>query len=431
MKLLRAWKATSCGLAISLVLTIAAPAYASNVAHPTVVSETAATWTPHLAADDNHSHPVAYSITQAGNLMVVGGKFTSVQNADRTVTYRRSHIMAFHSITGAVTDFAPTFDRQIWSVLGDGDSIYVGGEFKTVNGVLRPALAKLNAITGALDPNFRPTFTGGRVTDIALVHGQLIVGGTFRRKLVALNPVTGRPTNYINVSVAGPLPNTTLPEVFRFDVSPDGKKLVAVGNFTIVGGNPHWRVFMMDLGSTSSSLSPWNYLPLDRPCHAQHIPFYQMYVRDVDFAPDSSYFVLASTGGFPVTEADRFTVLCDTAVRFESNELSPTAPTWMNKTGGDTLHSVIVSGAAVYVQGHSRWLDNPYGQDFAGPGAVSRPGGGAIDPVTGMALPWNPVMPQLKGGYQMLVTNAGVWFATDGMRFGGKYRRGIRFAPLP
>jgi hypothetical protein len=28
----------------------------------------------------------------------------------------------------------------------------------------------------------------------------------------------------------------------------------------------------------------------------------------------------------------------------------------------------------VYVQGHNRWLDNPYGKDFAGPGAVERKG---------------------------------------------------------
>ena len=90
-----------------------------------------------------------------------------------------------------------------------------------------------------------------------------------------------------------------------------------------------------------------------------------------------------------------------------------------------------VTGAAVYVQGHSRWLDNPFGQDSKGPGAVDRLGGGAVDPVSGLALPWNPVMPQQSGGYQILPTATGVWFATDGRRFGGKYHRGIRFAPLP
>ena len=54
-----------------------------------------------------------------------------------------------------------------------------------------------------------------------------------------------------------------------------------------------------------------------------------------------------------------------------------------------------------------------------------------MDPNTGVALAWNPVMPQQSGGYQILPTATGVWFATDGQRFGHEYRRGIRFAPLP
>ena len=123
--------------------------------------------------------------------------------------------------------------------------------------------------------------------------------------------------------------------------------------------------------------------------------------------------------------------LCDSVSRFETANLNPAAPTWINYTGGDSLKSVGVTGAAVYVQGHSRWLDNPDGQDSKGPGAVDRLGGGAVDPVTGKALPWNPVMPQQSGGYQILPTAAGVWFVTDGTRFGGEYHAGIRFAPLP
>jgi hypothetical protein len=431
MRVRKSWVLLMPALASSMVLGAAGQVAASNVIHPTVVSETAVTWTPHLAMGADGVRPVAYSITQAGDTMVVGGKFIAVQNSNRMTTLARSNIMAFSATTGAIASFAPTFDDQIWSVLGDGNSVYVGGEFKTVNGTPRAALAKLDLTTGQLDPTFQPKFSGGRVTDMALVHGQLIVAGTFQKKLASLNPTTGKATSYINVDVNTPLPFTNRAEVFRFDVSPDGQHLVAVGNFQRVGTQTNWRVFMMDLTPTGSSVSRWQYEPSNRPCHAQHIPFYQMYVRDVDFAPDSSWFALASTGGFFQAEADRFRTLCDTVVRFETNNLNPLVPTWMNKTGGDSLHSVLVTGAAVYVQGHSRWLDNPYGQDFAGPGAVDRMGGGAVNPVTGVALPWNPRMPQQKGGYQMLATPAGVWFATDGTYFNGKYHLGIRFAPLP
>ena len=97
----------------------------------------------------------------------------------------------------------------------------------------------------------------------------------------------------------------------------------------------------------------------------------------MDFSPDGSYFVIVSTGGPNGTNG-----ICDAAARFETANVSSTVePTWINWTGGDSLWSVAVTGAAVYVGGHQRWLDNPFGLDSAGPGAVSRPGIGAIDPV--------------------------------------------------
>ncbi len=94
------------------------------------------------------------------------------------------------------------------------------------------------------------------------------------------------------------------------------------------------------------------------------------------------------------------------------------------------MHSVAATGAAVYVQGHNRWLDNPYGRNSAGEGAVERPGGGAIDPVSGKALPWNPVKRAVVGGYDFLATRAGLWVASDGKYFHGEYHYGIAFCPL-
>jgi|Tabmets5t2r1_1033131.scaffolds.fasta_scaffold03268_2 Domain of unknown function (DUF5122) beta-propeller len=419
------------GLATVLAMAVPASVAASDANHSSVASDVPVNWTPHLVPTGAVDRPVAYSITEAGDLMVVGGKFTAVENSARTTTYARSNVFAFDADTGAVTGFAPTVNGQIWSVLGDGDSVYIGGEFTSVNGQPRTAIAKLDLTTGQVDPAFAPTIASGRVSDMELAHGQLIVGGTFKKRLMSLNPTTGKPTNYLQVAITDPLPFTNRPEVFRFDVSPDGQHLVAVGNFTVVGGQSNWRIFMLDLSATTATVSPWSYPHASRGCHAQTTPMYQMYVRDVDFAPDSSYFAVASTGGHRINGEGPGLVLCDSVARFETGTLSPTQPTWINYTGGDTLHSVAVSGAAVYVQGHSRWLDNPFGRDHAGPGAVERPGGGAVDPVTGKALPWNPGMPQAKGGYQILPVDGGVWFVTDGIRFKQRYRYGIRFVPLP
>jgi hypothetical protein len=364
--------------------------------------------------------------------MFVGGRFRIVENAGGTQAFRRRNVFGFDRFTGSVTGFAPRVNGQVWSVTGVGNDVYVAGEFTRVDGVARHGVAKLDADTGLLDTAFdaRAAIKGGRVTDLELTNGRLFVSGAFDRKLVALSPRSGELLPYVDVPVTDPLRHTTRTEVFRFDISPDGHTLVAVGNFRTVDGQRRHRAFMLDLGDTAAGLSTWYYPPLERECHAALLPVHQSYVKDVDFAPSSRFFTFASGGGHLIDGEGPGQVLCDSAARFSVSELSPTVPVWINYTGGDTLHSVVDTGAAVYVQGHSRWLDNPYGVENAGPGAVERRGGGAIDPVTGKALPWDPGMPQRKGGYQIFANQQGVWFATDGRWFGGEHHRGIRLAPV-
>lgn len=426
-----------------LAVTLAATAQGSTYVHPSPVQTNPVNYTPNLVEIAGQRKPVAYSVAEAGSQMVVGGDFDRVSNSAGDQSYDRANVFAFDALTGAMSSFAPQVDGDVWSVLSDGTSVYIGGGFKIVNGTARAALAKLDLATGELDPSFNPTFTSGRVSDMAMYNGMLVVSGTFSARLKTLSPTTGKPLSYISNVVGGRLPNSNSAQVFKFDISPDGKHLIGVGNFLTVDGQPRPRVFMLDLGLTSATLSAWNYEPLGIECTSTRINAIA-YVQDVDFSPDSSYFALASFG-FMYQSGQRGFQVCDSVSRFETDNLDPSRPTWINYTGGDSLKSVAVTGAAIYVQGHSRWLDNPvmtdgvtnpknsapFGMDFPGSGSVARPGGGAVDPTTGVALDWNPEMPQQSGGYKILPTATGVWFATDGERFGHEYRRGIRFAPLP
>jgi hypothetical protein len=400
--------------------------------HPAVVSATAASNTPHLKADSTVDHPLALSVAQIGDTIFVGGKFTSVENAKRDTAYARSNLFAFDVSTGAVSEtFKPFVNQQVFALLADGNSLYVGGQFGSVDGIARRGLVKLDATTGAVDKKFNAKLGSGRVSEIRMVNGRLIIGGTFPKRLQAVDPVTGADTGYINIGIDGTLPLTTSrTEVYRFAVNPAGDKLIGVGNFTTVSGQNRKRAFMLDLGTTSATLSPWYYAPLDKKC-ASNTPTRQPSLDDVDFSPDGSYFVFAATGFVPATSAEIGTAVCDCAARFETNITTPVTPTWINYTGGDTVHSVTITGAAVYVQGHFRWLDNPFGRDSAGPGAVERKGIGAIDPVSGKALPWNPSAPAAQGGQELWPTATGLWAMSDNLRYGGKYHRGISFAPLP
>jgi hypothetical protein len=350
-----------------------------------------------------------------------------VKNAARTITYTRFNLMAFDATTGAMASFAPNLNGPVWAILPSGNALYVAGEFTTVNGAARRGLVKLNPTTGAADPTFNPVIASGRVSELRMVNGRLLISGTFPKKLAALNPATGADTNYINVAITGSVASNAGPtEVYRFAVDPAGTRLVGVGNFTAVGGFTRLRAFSLALGATSAVPHPWYYQPLRKLCAATQIPDY---LRDVDFAPDGSYFVIVSTGAWSAT-GDVGSTVCDAAARFNTNIDAPARPAWINYTGGDTLHSVAVTGAAVYVQGHHRWLDNPSGRDNAGPGAVSRPGIGAINPATGKALAWNPTKDRDVGGKDLYVTPRGLWVGSDGKYFAGEHRWGIAFLPL-
>ena len=424
-----------CVLSTALVMAAATAAAggpaanASDYVHPTVVSVDPANWTPNLLAVTGQPKPVAYSVAEAGGLMVVGGRFSRVEDGQRRNPVDRSNVVAFSATDGSLSAFAPQVNGEVWAVVAAGTSVYLGGSFTTVNGQSRRALVKLDLATGAVDPAFAPNLgRGGRVSDLELSGGKLFVAGSFPRRLVAVDPATGATLPYLSNAVTGRLPNSNAAQVFKFDVSKRGDRLVAVGNFTQVDGADRPRVFMLDLGATEATLSKWNYEPLGESCTSTRTNAIA-YVQDVDFEPNGEWFALAAFG-YMYQEGRRYFQLCDSVSRFETDNLDPTQPTWINYTGGDSLKSVAVTGAAVYVQGHSRWLDNPFGKDTKVFPAVDRLGGGAVHPVSGMALDWNPVMPQQSGGYQILPTASGVWFATDGTRFGGEYRRGIRFAPL-
>lgn len=415
-------------LALLAVALSASSSSRASIIHAAVVSPNPVNFTPNVEDDAVVANAAVHAIAQVGNTIFAGGAFRKVTNSSRTVTYTRFNLFAFSASSGAVRPMAPEFNGTVWALQASGSSIYVGGAFTQVNGVARRGLVKLDATTGALDPTFSPNIRWGNITEIRLVGGRLLVGGTFPKKLAALDPTTGADTGYLALGITGSVASTAgATSIYRFAVSPAGNRLVAIGNFTTVAGEPRRQAFMVRLGS-SATLSPWHPPALDLPCTSTGT---RVYLKDVDFSPDGSYFVFAASGFVPRT-SDIGTAVCDAGSRFETgDETSLAKPTWINYTGGDTLHSVAATGAAVYVQGHQRWMNNPYGRDFAGRGAVSRPGIAALDTVTGEALSWNPTKTRSVGGKDFLATSTGLWVGSDGNRFAGEFRASIAFCPLP
>lgn len=424
--------ATAAGVSIALGWSSSGTAVAGEL-HPSVTSPIPSPDTPHLVSDAQVVQPTVHAITRIGDTMYAGGDFTTVSSPDRNTEYARTNLMAFDASTGAVRDLSIDLDGIVWGLATDGSRLWAGGEFSTVNGTVRPAVAQLDPVTGAVVDTFRPPLRNGRVTDLDYNNGQLFMAGNFPRKLASVNPTTGKYTPLLKqTSITGKLPNSSgNTNVSRISVDPSGSRLVAIGNFTTVDGEPRSRAFMLDLTGTEAVLDPWYYAPLNDRCRST-TPSKIAYLTGVDFAPDGSWFVLGSTGFVTESTSQIGTHLCDVVARFETEVKAPIVPTWINHTGGDTVQSVAATGAAVYAQGHFRWMDNPQGRDSAGPGSVERRGVAALDPTTGKAIDsWAPQAPARRGGFAIFTDSTGVWFGADSTRFGGHPHRGLAYTPLP
>jgi len=409
-----------CTVALAVGSTV--PVQASLL-QPAVVSENPADTTPHIVLSDTSYDVRAFA--QVGRTIYAGGLFSQVQDPARTTTYARKNFVAFDSETGVISPLNLSFDGTVGAIeaTADGTALFIAGAFTKVNGITRRGILKYDLVNDRVDPTFAPT--GMRtVNDVVLANGAVIAAGNFTKKVMALNPTTGADTGAINITVAGTVNPDDDVRVRHIAVSPNGTRLVATGNFVTVNGQTRRRAFMLNLGPTAT-LSTWYAPRFAANCPAGGSR--REWAQGVDFSPDGSYFVIVTTGGPNGTTSG----MCDAAGRFETANVSSTAaPTWINWTGGDTLYSVAITGPAVYVGGHQRWLDNPLGRDSAGVGAVERPGIGAIDPVTGKALPWNPTKSRNHGTMALVATPQGLWVGSDGENFGREEHAGIGYAPL-
>jgi len=362
----------------------------------------------------------ARASTEIGHVVYVGGTFSKVFEPVSGTTYARHDTYAYDEGTKRVTSFAPNFNGQVWGLAHspDGRYLYAAGDFSAVNGVARKGLARLDLSTGALT-SF-DAHLNGQARTVQYVNGHLIVGGSFsavggvgRVGLASLDPTTGAlQASYLNAGLAGTVSSTAGPTaVFHSAVNPAGTQVAVAGNFTSAAGATHWRVILLDLGSTSARVSAWNAPILQQPCNSTGIP---NYVTGFSYSADGTWFAMSATGArnatnsFPLSQT-----VCDAVSRWSATAAGNVAPTWVNYTGCDSLYAVLVQPDAVYVGGHNRWLDNPNACNQAGTGAVSRPGIGAVDPATGRALSWNPTRSRGRGADFLELTSLGLTVLSD------------------
>ncbi len=433
----RAAVAVSLLASVALAAGVTSSGTAAPTAQPVVVNADPVDWTPHVL--DGQVNAIA----QIGTRVFVGGTFTRVREATDPTVITRNYLFAFDTATQRIdAGFIPTLNGTVETLAAstDGQSLYVGGGFTTVDGKAIRKIARLDPVTGLPVAGFSAN-ANNLAQDMMVKGGWLYVSGKFtavrgvpRSGLARLNPGTGVVDPNLNLPFTDP-PRSTM-RVPHFDVSPDGTKLVAVGGFSKVGGVERTQIAMLDLTKTPVALAPWhtNDYPVVDPADPTVTwcsPNFPTWVRDADFSPDGSYFVVV-TGG-----ANRPNRLCDTAARWETTATGMNLdPTWVDWTGGDSLTTVAVTGTAVYIGGHQQWMNNPYiGGNCGvcpgpGPGGVARSGIAALDPINGLPLSWNPGRARGLGIWAFLATADGLWQGSDSDTLGGETHRKLGFFPL-
>jgi hypothetical protein len=239
----------------------------------------------------------------------------------------------------------------------DGSRIFIGGTFTEVNGVPRQNLAAIDAVTGALIPDWQADTTGTvpMVKSLAVHDDRLYVAGKFtgidgtaKQKLAALNVSTGNLVTW-NTGISG--------NVNEVRVSPDGATVWVGGSFTRIKGVE--RRYFAGIDAVTG-------LP-----------------TSFDRGADGGYVITVAVSG------DGSTVYASTENNtiFAYKPAESTSPIWTRKMGGNT-HAIAISPTEIYIGGH-----------FGG----TIPFLTSVDPATGVPTGWDPEATGIKSGTWSLV----------------------------
>lgn len=412
---------------------------ASSAQPSAIVSSAPAAITPNVVDG------TVLSLAKIGDMIVVGGTFSTVRNAGSAQGIARRNVFAFDARTGRVsTTFAPNPNATVYKALpaADGKAVYLAGRFTKMTSrgrvVTVGRLAKVSVATGAQVTAFKPGVFNDAVRDLELTGNRLWVAGKFtrfqgrnQRAMGTVNATTGRYDRYFNGHFSGlhqPGLKSSRTSVLAISVDRLNSELVATGNFTRVNGSPRAQIAKFKIGSVKYALLNWRTRLYESPCSRR----FESYVSDVSHAPNGRYFVVSTTGGYGgASGSSAGTSGCDVVARFESSAQGLNVrPTWTAYTGGDTTWTVEVTQDVIYAGGHQRWQNNPTGGNTVGQGAVARTGIAALNPVNGMPYSWNPTRVRGVGIKDMLATDAGLYVGSDTNIFAGQARYKIAFLPL-
>ena len=186
------------------------------------------------------------AIAIAGNTVFAGGLFTRIRQPGKPAGQGeavRTYIAAFDKTTGAPTSFAPTLNGPVYSIAvsPDGKWVVIGGDFTMVNGLRRGKVAMFSVATGRIVQAWDPIFTA-RVKALAIYGNSVFIGGAFR----SLDGVTRNRLGAVRLIQGDILPwNPNADnDVYAIDVADNGTRVFVGGPFSTINGKDHYSLAM-------------------------------------------------------------------------------------------------------------------------------------------------------------------------------------------
>ena len=237
-----------------LALALFAPLLAIANSTPVAAQSTVTTFPVDPGQDPFATDPTpVWAFLEANGRYYIGGEFTQVDGQTQ------AYVAAVNVNTGRLdTNFRPVVSGGATEVntialSPDGQDLYIGGIFRTVNGVSRDRIAKIDAFTGQLDTAFNPG-SDQEVESIVVDSTGVYVGGRFdfvagrlSPNLIKLNANTGAPDPNWNASTNGTV----------FDLELRGDNLYIGGNFSRVLSDPQNNIARLN-AATGAVRTAWN-----------------------------------------------------------------------------------------------------------------------------------------------------------------------------
>jgi hypothetical protein len=308
-----------------------------------------------------------YAMAYDGNTIYVGGSFTSVNWAGKKAT--RSGLAAINAQTGALLPWAPMADGKVEAIATDQAThrVYVAGAFARINGTARDSLAGINGATGALT-TFKHSVSGIPQA-LAVGHDRLYVGGNFaevdgkaRSDLAAFTLTTGAlDTTWV------PTANDVV-----YSIVSDTNRIYLGGRFQQINGvkgTAKLAAVSPDTGVRDATFKP----------------SVAILVYNIALGPTGIYAAEGGQGG--------------RAIAYSTTG----AIQWTFTTDGDVAALTYLNGV-LYVGGHfdhacKSALTGVHG--FCIDGSFSRIKLAAVDGSTGALEPWNPIGNGVHGVFAM------------------------------